>query len=93
MSKDGYARPTHKWSLMISSSGEHSLEHDMRAAGIQMKKGQESRLMNYRPDRAYGCFDDIGEFDHPGDFAKMLDSECFANHGTLWPRFYPVHCR
>lgn len=81
--RDGNAKATKKWRLVFLSTGEHSLDHMLKAAGIVTRAGQEVRMINIRSDSGkYGAFDDLHGMANGSEFSEMLQANATKYCGT-----------
>ena len=81
--RDGNAKITKKWREVFLSTGEYSLDHMMKAAGIVTRAGQEVRMINMNGGAwAYGCFNDLHGLANGSEFSEMLKANTAKVYGT-----------
>jgi putative DNA primase/helicase len=81
--RDGNAKTTKKWRLVFMSTGEYSLDHMMKAAGMVTRAGQEVRMINIKTDSwKHGGFSDLHGMAGGSDFAETLKTNTAKYYGT-----------
>jgi uncharacterized protein (DUF927 family) len=81
--RDGNAKATKKWRLVFFSTGEHSLDHMMKAAGMVTRAGQEVRMINIKGDVwAHGGFNDLHGLANGSEFSEMLKASTAKVYGV-----------
>ena len=81
--RDGNAKATKKWRLVFCSTGEYSLDHMMKSAGMVTRAGQEVRMINLKAESwKYGAFDDLHDVADGGEFSIMLKANTAKYYGT-----------
>lgn len=81
--RSGNAKATKKWRLVFLSTGEHSLDHMMKAAGMVTRAGQEVRMINIKGDEwAHGGFKDLHGLTDGSEFSEMLKANTAKYYGT-----------
>lgn len=81
--RDGNAKITKKWRVVFLSTGEHSLDHMMKAAGMVTRAGQEVRMINIKGDVwAYGGFNDLHGLANGSEFSEMLKANTAKVYGV-----------
>lgn len=72
------------WKLALISSGEISVEEKLKEARIEMKAGQEVRLIDIEADtRTFGVFDHIHGARNAATFADALQTASRNHHGAV----------
>ncbi|MDX9990052.1 DUF927 domain-containing protein [Thiothrix unzii] len=81
--RDGNAKITKKWRVAFLSTGEHSLDHMMKAAGMVTRAGQEVRMINIKGDVwAHGGFNDLHGLANGSEFSEMLKASTAKVYGV-----------
>lgn len=81
--RDGNAKATKKWRLVFLSTGEYSLDHMMKAAGMVTRAGQEVRMINIKGDSwQHGGFKDLHGMANGSAFSEMLKANTAKYYGT-----------
>ena len=82
--KSGGTRATPKWSLMLLSSGELTLEQHVANAGRRAQGGARLRFANISADagKGRGMFEDTHGAEDPREFAVMLRRNALRYFGT-----------
>lgn len=71
--KDGSPQRIRKFSLVVLSTGEMTINDFLSKAGMQITGGLSVRVIEGQSDIfKYGCFDSIHEFENGRDFAEYL---------------------
>lgn len=79
---------TAQWRLAIISSGEISIEEKLKEGRLDVKIGQEVRLIDIEADtRAWGVFDDLHGSDTPATFSEIIRAEADLHHGAVGQKF------
>lgn len=79
----GGMRPKASWRLLFLSSGEMSLEQQMRDAGKKMKGGQEVRLIPIPAEvRPGSAMEYLHEFDHGHELSGWVAQHGARHYGT-----------
>lgn len=74
--------------LAIISSGELSVREHLSLANLEIKEGQEVRLIDIEADtRMYGAFDDIHGASAPGQFAASIQAAASKSFGAVGRSF------
>lgn len=83
--RNGYAKPTHTWRLIVLSAGEESLSGLMERGGRRSSAGQEIRLAEIDADAgsSMGIFDQIHGFRTAAEFAAAVNEAAMADYGTV----------
>lgn len=94
--RTGAARPRLTWRLLVLSAGEIDLAAHMDEAGKRMRAGQELRLVSVPADAgaSLGVFEELHEFESPGDLAQHLARAAERTHGTpgrAWLEYLTEH--
>lgn len=86
--KDGSAREVRRWRLAILSTGEHTIEDAMKAAGKRAPGGIDVRLINVqaKAGAGMGLFEDCHGM-QPADFAASIVRSCMTSYGTAGREF------
>jgi putative DNA primase/helicase len=88
MSKEISLDEAATWRLALISSGELSVKEHLAAANLEIKEGQEVRLIDIEADaRMYGVFDDIHGASDPGEFAASVQEAASRNFGAVGRSF------
>jgi len=87
MTAEVLTREPLRWRLMAVSSGEHSLEAELRKAGGQINAGQEVRMLTIPVVERYGLFDNLHGFDSGAKLSDHLKASCGKHYGTAGPAF------
>lgn len=86
--RSGNAKATKKWRLVFLSTGEHSLDHMMKAAGMVTRAGQEVRMINIKGDSwKHGAFDDLHDMTDGKEFAETMKANTakyYGRAGEAW---------
>ncbi len=86
--RNGLARPSARWRVLILSSGEISLSDKMQEGHQRSKAGQEVRLLDLFVDnRKHGVFDDLQDAGDGAAFATSLKEAASRAYGTAGPEF------
>lgn len=86
-SRDGSAKETRHWRVMVLSSGERCLADVMQEAGKKTNVGQELRLVSVGATRTYGCWDDLHGEVGGAEFSNALQKASKETYGHLGPKF------
>jgi putative DNA primase/helicase len=87
--RDGSARPSAKWRVMVLSTGELRLSDKLREAHQRPHAGQEVRLVDIPADagRGFGVFDHAGIGNDPQVLADAIKQAARSTYGTAGPEF------
>lgn len=81
--RDGNAKDTKKWRLVFFSTGEYSLDHMMKAAGMVTRAGQEVRMINIKTDSwLHGGFNELHGMAGGSAFAETMKKNTAKYYGT-----------
>ena len=82
--RDGNAKAPKKFRLCALSSGEHTLDHMMRAAGMVTRAGQEIRMLHVQADAGVGCgiFDTLHGFGDGAALSEHIKAASSKDYGT-----------
>jgi len=80
----GNPQPVQRWLVQFLSTGEQSLSHVLRDAGMRTNAGQEIRLVEIPVDAGcgYGAFETIHGYATAREFADALKHACGEVHGA-----------
>ncbi len=87
--KDGSARESRRWRLMLLSTGEKDIETMIGEGGKRAKAGQDARLATIPSDagRGHGVFEELHEHANgaalAGTFARVTSETC-GSAGRAW---------
>ena len=81
--RDGSARTSHQWCLLLLSSGEVGLSDKLAEIGQRTKAGQEVRLADIPADagRGMGIFEELHGFPDAGALSLHIREESERCHG------------
>ncbi|WP_421993959.1 DUF927 domain-containing protein [Roseococcus sp.] len=87
--REGRAKPSLTWRLLLLSTGEKRIGDVMAEAGQRTVAGQEVRLVDLPADagKGLGAFETLHGAATPAAFAEMLDGLMRLQHGTAGPAF------
>ncbi|WMP16963.1 DUF927 domain-containing protein [Thiothrix lacustris] len=81
--RDGNAKATKKWRLVFFSTGEYSLDHMMKAAGMVTRAGQEVRMINIKAESwKHGGFNELHGMADGSTFSDTLKANTAKYYGT-----------
>lgn len=86
-SRNGGARPTKRWRVILFSSGELGLSAHMAEAGKRSRAGQEVRLLDIPARRTYGAWDDLHGMAGGREFSDAIQRASVTNYGHTGPAF------
>lgn len=90
--RDGTAKPSHRWVVAVLSNGERTVASHMAEKGLQIKAGQEIRLLNIPIFGLYGAFDDLHELENGRQFSDTLQTNSKKYYGTAGIAFLEKLC-
>ncbi|OQK17254.1 hypothetical protein AU255_05010 [Methyloprofundus sedimenti] len=90
--RDGTAKPSHRWVVAVISNGERTVASHMAEKGLQIKAGQEIRLLNIPLFGQYGAFDDLHELENGRQFSDTLQANSKKYYGTAGIAFLEQLC-
>jgi uncharacterized protein (DUF927 family) len=84
MTRELTAAPTHRWRVLIVSSGEHTLEAHAKRAGAKFPGGAAVRLIDIPADagKGYGVFENLHGSKSPAEFADKLRTAALRYYGV-----------
>lgn len=84
-SVSGSARAIAQWRLVLLSTGEIGLADHLRTAGIMVRAGQETRLIDIEADAraGFGLYEDIHGYENGAEFSRALSDSADRFHGCL----------
>lgn len=84
-SRNGLAKASQQWRLLILSAGEESLSAIMARAGKKSSAGQEIRLADIEADAGagMGIFEELHGFPSAGALASAIKVASSQYHGTI----------
>jgi uncharacterized protein (DUF927 family) len=82
--RDGSARRSARWRLLILSTGELTLSDKLAEIGKMATAGQEVRLVDIPADAGagHGLFEDLHGYASPGEFAEALRAATERQYGA-----------
>ena len=86
-SRTGSARRVARWTCMVLSSGETSIETAMGAGGFRTKAGQEVRLLNTPSAGEHGAWDNLHGFSNGAKFSDAIKQAAVKHHGHVGRAF------
>jgi putative DNA primase/helicase len=90
--RDGTAKPSHRWVVAVISNGERTVASHMAEKGMQIKAGQEVRLLNIPIFGQYGAFDELHEYENGRQFSDALQTNSKKHYGTAGIAFLEKLC-
>lgn len=90
--RDGTAKPSHRWVVSVISNGERTVAAHMAEKGLQIKAGQEIRLLNIPIFGQYGAFDELHEYETGRQFSDALQTNSKKYYGTAGIAFLEKLC-
>jgi uncharacterized protein (DUF927 family) len=85
--RTGAAKSPHLWRVALFSTGEYSIRARLAEAGIDIKTGQELRLVDLPvTDEKFGIFSKLHGAGSPAQFANKLRSSASQDYGHAGPR-------
>ncbi len=86
--RSGGPRESSRWRTLVLSSGERTLLAHMQESGIQIKAGQEARLLSLpATDRLHGAFDNLHGLINGRAFADLMKQETSRYYGVAGQAF------
>lgn len=79
--RTGLARPRAQWRVTLISTGERSVETQIRAAGGKLKAGQALRLLDIPIARAHGVWDRIDGYGSGAALSEHITAACARHYG------------
>lgn len=86
-SRNGGARPTKRWRVVLFSSGELGLSAHMAEGGKRSRAGQEIRLMDIPARRTYGAWDELHGLPGGREFSDAIQRASVTHYGQAGPAF------
>ena len=90
--RDGTAKPSHRWVVAVISNGERTVASHMTEKGLQIKAGQEIRLLNIPLFGQHGAFDHLHELENGRQFSDTLQTNSKKYYGTAGIAFLEKLC-
>ncbi|WP_219063459.1 DUF927 domain-containing protein [Pseudomonas sp. UMAB-08] len=86
-SRNGAARATKRWRVMLFSSGELGLSALMSEGGKRSRAGQEIRLLDIPARRAFGAWDNLHGMAGGREFSDAIQRASVTDYGHAGPEF------
>lgn len=86
-SRNGSARATRRWRVMLFSSGELGLSALMAEGGKRSRAGQEIRLLDIPARRTYGAWDNLHGMTGGREFSDAIQHTSVTHYGHAGPQF------
>jgi putative DNA primase/helicase len=88
MSKEISLDEAATWRMALISSGELSIREHLASANLEIKEGQEVRLIDIEADtRTHGVFDETHGASDAGQFAASIQEAALRNFGAVGHSF------
>jgi putative DNA primase/helicase len=86
--RTGGARLSARWRIITLSTGEHTVETQIKKAGGKIKAGQEARLLDIRVDnRAFGTYDNLHGYPDGAALNSAIKERASRDYGHAGPAF------